>query len=117
MASKNLWRRSAFFGASTLLLWGLFSPGQAETRAYWRFEDGTPGEYTAIGKGVSADTTGQNPLSVAARETRPFSNGDVPLATIPQTGTPNRVAVQLYYSGDFYSSDDPVNKIDFGAKG
>lgn len=107
----------ALLSGSALVLCGLVVPSHAETRAYWRFEDGAPGEYAAIGKKVGADSTGQNPLSVANRETRPFYNGDVPLSTVPQTDTPNRVAIQLYYAGDFFTSDAPINTFDFGTKG
>ncbi|RYX80160.1 hypothetical protein EON83_29815, partial [bacterium] len=117
MVSKNMLALSGLFLGGSLVLCGLTSPAFAETRAYWRFEDGTPGEYAAVGQNVSADSAGQNALSVAIRETRPLFNGDVPLATIPQTNTPNRLAIQLNYAGDFFSRDAPINKFDFSPKG
>ena len=89
----------------------------AETKAYWRFEDGTPGDYAAVGKNVGADSAGQNPLAVAARETRPLYTGDVPFATVPQTGTPNNGAIELKYAGDFFTPDVPIDSFDFGPKG
>ena len=90
---------------------------RAETKAYWRFEDGTPGEYAAVGKGVDADAVGANALSVYARESRPLYSGDVPLASIPQTGAPNAAAAQFFYAEDFYLLDAPVDNFDFGTKG
>ncbi len=117
MASKNLLRLSALLSGSAIFLWALAAPGYAETRAYWRFEDGSPGEYAAVGKNASADSAGQNNLAVAIRETRPFYNGDVPLATVPQTGDANHTAIQLFYAGDFFTPDAPVNSFDFGTKG
>ena len=90
---------------------------RAETKAYWRFEDGTPGQYTATGKNVGADSAGQNSLAVAARETRPLYTGDVPFATVPQTGAPNTEAIQLNYSEDFFTPDVPIDDLDFGPNG
>ncbi len=89
----------------------------AETKAYWRFEDGTPGDYAAVGKNVGADSTGQNSLAVAARETRPLYTGDVPFGTVAQTGAPNKTAIQLDYAGDFFTPDVPIDGFDFGPKG
>lgn len=90
---------------------------QAETKAYWRFEDGTPGEYALVGKKVDADSAGQNPLAVAARETRPLYSGDVPFSSVPQTGTPNNSAIELNYAEDFFTPDVPVDSFDFGPNG
>ena len=90
---------------------------RAETKAYWRFEDGTPGDYSAVGRNVGADSAGSNPLAVAARETRPLYTGDVPFATVPQTGAPNNCAVELHYSEDFSTPGAPLNAFDFGPKG
>lgn len=117
MASKNLLRSGVVFLGGALVWCCLAAPGYAETRAYWRFEEGSPGTYSVVGQSVSPDATGKNPLSVAFQETRPFYSGDVPLATVPQTGTPNRVAVQLNYSGDLFSRDASVNSFDFGTQG
>ena len=89
----------------------------AETKAYWRFEDGTPGDYSAVGFKVGADSAERNPLAVAARETRPLYTGDVPFGTIPQTGDANKIAIELSYAGDFFSPDVPVDSFDFGVKG
>ena len=90
---------------------------RAETQAYWRFEEGKPGDYTAIGKNVGIDSEGRNPLAVAARETRPLFTGDVPFNTVPQTGAPNQDAIQLNYAEDFFTPDVPIDTLDFGPDG
>lgn len=90
---------------------------RAETKAYWRFEDGTPGQYATVGRSVGADSAGQNSLAVAARETRPLYTADVPYATVPQTGADNKTAIQLDYAGDFFTPDVPIDTFDFGPNG
>ena len=93
------------------------APVHADTRAYWRFEDGSPGDYALVGKNVGADSAGQNALAVAARETRPLYTGDVPLPSVPQTGAPNRTAIQLNYAEDFFTPGAPLNTFDFSPTG
>ena len=90
---------------------------RAETKAYWRFEDGKIGEFSAVGNKVGADSVGENRLSVYGRETRPLFTGDVPFGTVPQTGAANKSAVQLDYAGDYYTPDVPIDSLDFGPNG
>ena len=108
------------FGALLIgaaLLCSLAAPTQADTLAYWRFENGSPGEYTEIGRIADSDSAGENLLSAYARETRPLYSGDVPFASVPQTKADNRVAVDLNYSEDFFTPDVPLNTFDFSPKG
>ncbi len=95
----------------------LAAPIYADTLAYWRFENGAPGDYTGIGRLENSDSAGVNPLSAFARETQPLYSGDVPFASVPQTGQPNRVAVRLNYSEDFFTPGVPLNTFDFSPQG
>ncbi|MEM9347992.1 MAG: LamG-like jellyroll fold domain-containing protein [Planctomycetota bacterium] len=69
--------------------------------AYWRFEDGTPGEFarhTSMGRDYSSfastDTTENGNVLFSHNEgENPRFTGIVPSSTIPQTGQLNRVAV------------------------
>lgn len=94
-----------------------FSVAHAETKAYWRFEDGIPGEYAAVGRGVGGDSVGANALAVYARETRPLYSGDVPFGAVPQTSAINTAAAQFFYSEDFFVPDAPIGNFDFGPRG
>ena len=89
----------------------------AETKAYWRFENGSPGDYAAVGIVANSDETGVNSLSVYDRNTRPFYSGDVATATIPRTGAPNRVAAGFHWSEDFFTREAPLNTFNFGPRG
>ena len=119
----NTWpmkTRLSLFGALLIgatLSCALASPIYADTLAYWRFENGSPGEYTAIGRIADSDSAGQNLLSAYARETRPLYSGDVPFASVPQTKADNRIAVDLHYSEDFFTPEVPLNTFDFSPQG
>jgi Concanavalin A-like lectin/glucanases superfamily len=66
----------------------------ASTVAYYRFEEGTPGD-AATGTGTVLDSSGNgfngNPMS------SPLYSSNVPVATIPQTGAPDNVS--MHFSG------------------
>ena len=106
-----------FFVCVLLLLGALAGPGRADTLAYWRFENGVPGDYAVVGRSADSEGANGNPLWVWARETRPLYSGDVPLPSVPQTGASNRVAAAFNYSEDFFTREAPFNTTDFGPQG
>jgi hypothetical protein len=77
-----------------LLLAFLSLPGLAgETVAYWRFEDGVPGQVVSPGTSV-ADLSGNgNSLRAFGFATAPSCTATVPFPVTPRTGEPNRAAL------------------------
>ena len=100
-----------------LALAGSAIGARAETKAYWRFESGAPGDYAAVGVVADSDETRANALSVYSRNTRPFYSGDVAMPAIPQTGATNRVAADFHWSEDFFTRQAPINTFNFGPRG
>ncbi len=100
-----------------LIFIGIATGARAETKAYWRFENGSPGEYADVGLVANSDETSGNPLSVYDGYTRPFYSGDVPTAVVPQTGAPNRVAADFHWSEDFFTRETALNTFNFGPRG
>lgn len=114
-----MFKTSSVFTASLIAfsLAGVATDVRAETKAYWRFENGAPGDYAAVGDVAKSDETGANTLSVYSQSTRPFYSGDVATPTIPQTGAANRVAADFHWSEDFFTREAPLNSFNFGPRG
>ncbi|HEY0075163.1 MAG TPA: family 43 glycosylhydrolase [Abditibacteriaceae bacterium] len=93
------------------------SIGQADTLAYWRFENGEAGKLAAVGTVSVRDTAKDNALAVASAEMQPLYTADVPFGTVPQTGAKNTVAADFRGRNDFFMREQKLNEFDFGRAG
>ena len=103
--------------AAAVLL-AFVAPGaRADTAAYWRFEEGSPGaEFVppatngGPGSGLALDSSGNgNALRTFADFTNPVYRPDVPFNPVPRTGAPNALSLQFTPNEDLYSEGAPIN--------
>jgi hypothetical protein len=89
----------------------------ADTLAYWRFENGEAGKPAAIGNTSIPDTVGNNALAVANADVQPLFTADVPFHLVPQTGAKNSLAADFRGTNDFFMRDQKLNDFNFGRGG
>ncbi len=82
----------------TLLTVMLCVSVNAETVAYWRFEEGTNGEqHDGDNDNFYVDqTANNNDMSTIDEFSRPFATNDVPFSPVPQTGAANTLALDFF---------------------
>ncbi len=108
---------SILLGGAVVLMNCTFSPAQAKTLAYWRFEDVPTGQPLGKGAGIF-DSSGKNNALVSASDfSRPLALTETPLAFVPQNGFANRAGAEFRGNDDLFSRDSKLNTFNFSPSG
>ena len=85
----------------------------AETIAYWRFEEGSSGvQHTGTNDDFYVDSTANsNAMSNIPTENAPTATSTVPFSTVPATGEPNTLALDFVPNSVILTQNSITNKM------
>lgn len=113
--------RKMYTALALFALLGVAGTAEAQTVAYWRFEEGAPDQEFVPpptnggpGSGVAVDSAGgDDNLRTFANFTNPVYRANVPFNPVPRTGQPNNLSLDFNPNEDLYSEGAPINNRQF----